>query len=254
MDLKSLACCLRSPSRHSGTDPLTVNAKINSLNLDTWLPPEQFRPNAELLGPVDARGADWRGLSLGELDLTGSNLCRVDLRGADLSRCMLTDADLRLAIYDSETKSPETFDLRTTGAIGPGAKLSGAFLNSTDLREVDLRGAVLMGAYLSGADLSGALLDGVRLVGSDLRKAVLRGASCRGTRFGTCQLDAADFRGADMTDASLETAESIKGADFSLTTGMGTQRDSLLTRPFEELDCWNPLTRNTTRESLESLD
>jgi len=26
-----------------------------------------------------------------------------------------------------------------------------------------------------------------------------------------------------------------------------------LARPFEELDCWNPLTRSTTRDSLESL-
>ena len=110
-----------------------------------------------------------------------------------------------------------------------------------------------MGAYLSGADLSGALLDGVRLVGSDLRHAVLRGAMCRGTRFGTCQLDQADFRGADLSEAGLDTAESIKGTDFSLTTGLGSQRDALLARPYEELDCWNPLTRSTTRDSLESL-
>ncbi|MGB0875334.1 MAG: pentapeptide repeat-containing protein, partial [Synechococcus sp.] len=44
-----------------------------------------------------------------------------------------------------------------------------------------------------------------------------------------------------------------KGADFSLTTGLSGQRDALLARPFEELDCWNPLTRSTTRDSLESL-
>ena len=118
---------------------------------------------------------------------------------------------------------------------------------------MDLRGAVLMGAYLSGADLSGALLDNVRLVGSDLRHAILRGAMCRGTRFGTCQLDFADFRGADLSEAGLESAESIKGADFSLTKGLNGQRDALLARPFEELDCWNPLTRSTTRDSLKSL-
>ena len=110
-----------------------------------------------------------------------------------------------------------------------------------------------MGAYLSGSDLSGAILDGVRLVGSDLRDAILRGAMCRGTRFSTCQLDRADFRGADLTDAGIDGAESIKGADFSLTIGLGAQRDALLARPYEELDCWNPLTRKTTRDSLESL-
>tara|TARA_B100000902_G_scaffold323884_1_gene317858 strand:- start:306 stop:806 length:501 start_codon:yes stop_codon:yes gene_type:complete len=162
-------------------------------------------------------------------------------------------ADLRLALFDAATKVPEGFDLAASGAVGPKAKLNGVFLNNTDLREMDLRGAVLMGAYLSGADLSGALLDGVRLVGSDLRRAVLRGAMCRGTRFGGCQLDQADFRGADLSEASLEGAESIKGADFSMTIGLGSQRDTLMARPYDELDCWNPLTRSTTRDSLESL-
>ena len=194
-------------------------------------------------GAVDARGADWRGVTVEIGDLRGANLCRADLRGADL----------RLARYDARTRVPEGFDLLSSGAVGPKARLSGVFLNSTDLRGMDLRGAVLMGAYLSGADLSGALLDNVRLVGSDLRHAILRGAMCRGTRFGTCQLDFADFRGADLSEAGLETAESIKGADFSLSTGLSGQRDALLARPFEELDCWNPLTRSTTRDSLESL-
>ena len=224
-----------------------------ALNLTTWQPPEICRPEVDLVGAVDARGADWRDVSANNVDLRGANLCRVDLRGADLSTCQMTGADLRLALYDSSTKVPDDVDLATSGAVGPGAKLSGVFQNSTDLRGVDLRGAVLMGAYLSGTDLSGAILDGVRLVGSDLRAAILRGAMCRGTRFATCQLDGADFRGADLTDAGLEGAESIKGADFSLTTGLGAQREALLARPFEELDCWNPLTRNTTRSSLESL-
>ena len=223
------------------------------LDLTTWHPPELTRATDALTSPVDARGADWRDVTLSNVDLHDANLCRTDLRGADLSSCDLSGADLRLARYDHKTQVPEGFDLRNSGAVGPKAKLSGVFLNSTDLRDMDLRGAVLMGAYLSGADLSGALLDNVRLVGSDLRHAILRGAMCRGARFGTCQLDFADFRGADLSEAGLDSAESIKGADFSLTTGLNGQRDALLARPFEELDCWNPLTRSTTRDSLESL-
>jgi uncharacterized protein YjbI with pentapeptide repeats len=118
---------------------------------------------------------------------------------------------------------------------------------------MDLRGAVFLGAYLSGADLSGAILDGVSFAGSDLRKATLRGAMCRGARFGNCEMDLADFRGADLEGASLETVESMKGADFSLCCGLEDKLESLLTRPIEELDCWNPYTRATTRTSLESL-
>lgn len=224
----------------------------SKLPLSHWIPSEQVRPK-DLQGPVkDARGADWRGLVLGSIDLGGALLCRVDLRGSDLSACSLEGADLRLARYDSKTVLPEGFEIRSSGAVGPGARLNGAFLNGADLRGMDLRGANLMGAYLSGTDLSGCLLDQVRLVGADLRHALLRGARCCGSRFGGCQLDFADFRGADLTDAGLEGVESIRGADFSLTTGLEPQRNHLLSRPIQELDCWNPLTRQSTRASLEA--
>ena len=64
----------------------------------------------------------------------------------------------------------------------------------------------------------------------------------------------ADMRGCDLEQASLDTAESIKGADFSFCTGLEQEQiEALLARDAEELDCWNPLTRTTTRKSLESL-
>ena len=223
-------------------------------NLRSWIAPEEVKPDDIQEGSIDARGANWSRTDLGERDLHDACLCRCDLRGSDLSRCALDGADLRLALYDAATKVPEGFDLQRSGAIGPGAKLNGAFLNNADLRGVDLRGSVLMGAYLSGADLSGALLDGVSLAGADLRHATLRGAMCRATRFGTSQLDMADFRGADLSDAALDAVESIKGADFSLCSGMDQQLTALLNRGAIELDHWNPLTRCTTRKSLESLN
>lgn len=224
-----------------------------SLNLREWSEPELCSPSQAQEGNVDARGADWSQQKLGKLDLRGAKLCRCDLRGTDLSQCQLEEADLRLALYDSETQLPAGFDLRTSGAVGPGAKLNGVYLNNTDLRGVDLRGAVLLGAYLSGADLSGAILDDMSLAGSDLRSATMRGAMCRRTRFGTCEMDLVDLRGADLEGAALETVESVKGADFSLCSGLETQIGALLSRSPHELDCWNPFTRSTTRASLESL-
>ena len=224
-----------------------------SLNLRDWTAPEECLPRTSPAGPIDARGADWSGKDLGIVDLQASKLCRCDLRGTDLSRCNLTDADLRLARYDNKTAAPEGFDLRSSGAIGPGAKLNGVFLNNSDLRGMDLRGSVLLGAYLSGADMSGALLDGVSLAGADLRCVTLRGALCRGARFGACELDMADLRGANMEGAALDAVESIKGADFSFCLGLEAQIDALLSRSVRELDCWNPITRSTTRASLESL-
>ena len=228
---------------------------VNSQELDLkqWKKPEDANPEQCKDGIVDARGANWKMTKIGKLNLKKAKLCRCDLRGADLSLCDLNEADLRLAKYDSETKFPEGFDVYTSGAVGPGAKLNGAFLNGTDLREMDLRKSSLIGAYLSGSDLSGALLDGVSLAGADLRSAILRGAMCRETRFGTSELDMADFRGANLRGANLDNVESIRGADFTLCTGLDEQVQKLLSRSNYELDCWNPLTRSTTRTSLESL-
>ena len=223
------------------------------LDLDQWKIPEDTSPKQLEDVIVDARGADWRSIKLGKLSLTKAKLCRCDLRGADLSLCKLIEADLKLARYDSDTKFPNEFDISISGAIGPGAKLNGAYLNGTDLREMDLRKSSLMGAYLSGSDLSGALLDGVSLAGADLRSAIMRGTMCRNTRFGTSELNMTDLRGANLQGANLENVESIKGADFTLCTGLEKQVKHLLNRPSDELDCWNPLTRSTTRTSLESL-
>jgi uncharacterized protein YjbI with pentapeptide repeats len=66
-------------------------------------------------------------------------------------------------------------------------------------------------------------------------------------------MDLVDLRGADLEGAALETVESVKGADFSLCSGLGAQIGALLSRSPHELDCWNPFTRSTTRASLESL-
>ena len=219
-----------------------------------WRSPESSVPADLAQPPLDARGACWAQQVLPRLDLRGANLCRADLRGTDLTNCLLDGCKLTLARYDANTRVPAEFDLFKSGAVGPGAVLNGCFLNGTDLRGMDLRDANFVGAYLSGSDLSGAVLDRARFVGADLRFARLQGCRLIAARFVGSQLDQADFRAADLTDAALDGAESIQGADFRLTTGMGMdQRSALLVRGHMELDCWNPCTRETTRASLESL-
>ena len=71
-----------------------MTAPTTPLNLDTWQPPELAQPQAGLGSPVDARGADWRGMTLSDVDLRGAT-SRSDLRGADLSSCPMEGADLR---------------------------------------------------------------------------------------------------------------------------------------------------------------
>jgi uncharacterized protein YjbI with pentapeptide repeats len=219
-----------------------------------WLAPEQREPDESHATPIDARGACWGYRVLPALDLRGANLCRADLRGTDLSACQLENSKFILARYDANTRVPNGFNLKQAGAVGPSASLNGAFLNGADLRGMDLRHVNFMGAYLSGSDLSGSVLDGASFVGADLRFAKLQGCHCVGTRFAGCQLNQADFRAAVLTDAALDQAESIQGADFSLTSGLDLEQlDNLLKRQAKELDCWNPLTRQTTRSSLTSL-
>jgi len=229
---------------------MTSVAPITSLSLHSTTPEQQKPPGNRHEGTIDARGADWRNQELGEIDLSKARLCRVDLRGVDLHGCQLEGTDLRLARYDGHTIWPQGFEFRSCGAIGPQAILNGAFLNSADLSGMDLEGASLMGAYLSGADLSGACLRGARLAGADLRHALLRGALCEETRFLNCQLDYVDFRCADLNNVDLSGAGCVRGADFSGAIYLDALRTSLLGRSFQELDCWNPLTRRTTRESL----
>ena len=221
------------------------------MSLENWWPPELTEPNNSILGVIDARGANWSGKIIKIPNLQKARLCRANLQGADLSGCNLDDSDLKLARYDAKTIWPADFNYQKSGAIGPGAKLNAVFLSGADLRGMDFRGASCMGTYLSGANLSGAILDGVRLISADLRCAQLQGAMCRGASFTGSQLNQADFRGADLSDAALDGAESIEGADFSFATGLENIASELLRRPYKELDCWNPLTRSTTRASLE---
>ena len=221
------------------------------MSLEAWQPPELAEPIDNSKNPIDARGADWSGKIIAAINLQGARLSRVDLRGTDLSNCNLENADFKLAKYNRQTRWPQDFDYKKSGAIGPGAKLDAMFLSGADLRYMDLRGASCMGTYLSGANLSGAILDGIRMISADLRCAVLQGAMCRGTRFTGAQLNQADFRGADLSEAGLEGAETIEGADFCLAIGLDQIAAELLRRPYKELDSWNAFTRNTTRKSLE---
>lgn len=231
----------------------TAEAELLPKDPGMWLAPEQCQPDSSMK-LVDARGARWNNRVLPQLDLRGANLCRTDIRGTDLSACILEGCKLTLARYDSKTRVPIGFDLNKTGAVGPRAVLNGAFLNGADLRGMDLSGVNFMGAYLSGCDLSGSVLNGTRFVGADLRFASLKGCQCVGARFTGSQLNQADLRAAVFTDAALDNAESIQGADFSLTTGIDMEQlKNLLSRKHTELDYWNPITRETTRNSLESL-
>jgi uncharacterized protein YjbI with pentapeptide repeats len=87
---------------------------------------------AASLTKADLTGANLAGAGLNRADLTGANLVgailagayliraglnRADLTGANLSVADLTGANLTEARYDSQTKWPEGFDYKNSGAI-----------------------------------------------------------------------------------------------------------------------------------------
>ncbi len=203
---------------------------------------------------ADLRGVNWQGCRVGAVDLRGVKLCRADLRGADLGEARLEDADLALARYDALTRWPPDFAYTRSGAVGPGARLGGTFLNTADLRGMDLRGAFMLGVYLSGADCRGALMQDIGFANGDLRRSRFCGALLTGSRFAYAQLEGCDFRAADLRGVDFTAVGSIAGAVFTGALGLEGFRGELLSRPYQELDCWNRLARCTTRESLEGIN
>ncbi len=220
--------------------------------------PDHQHPSSAMAAAVhhnaDLRGVNWQGCRVGALDLQGVKLCRADLRGADLGEARLEGADLTLARYDALTHWPPGFAYTRSGAVGPGARLGGTFLNTADLRGMDLRGAFMLGVYLSGADCRGALMQDIGFANGDLRRSRFCGALLTGSRFAYAQLEGCDFRAADLRGADFTAVGSIAGAVFTGALGLEGFRGELLSRPYQELDCWNRLARCTTRESLEGIN
>ena len=119
---------------------------VNSQELDLkqWKRPEDTNPEQCKDGVVDARGANWKAIKLGKLNLNKAKLCRCDLRGADLSLCDLSETDLRLAKYDSETKFPDGFDIYTTLNIEIQDVAHHALLKQLEFYEAEHGSVVVM--------------------------------------------------------------------------------------------------------------
>lgn len=116
-------------------------------------------------------------------NFNGINLMGVDLSGANFTKVIMCMVDLRAAI------------------------LSKAILIRAFLKEANLSGADLRGANLSEADLRGANLRGANLEGADLRCADLSGADLSGANLGKTNL-----RWANLSEANLSGAENLLSA------------------------------------------
>lgn len=155
---------------------------------------------------VDLSGCDLSGRDFTDVDLSWS-----DLRGADLRGAILVDADLTWARLDSGA------DL--TGADLTGATLSNAWLwcnpsNPDDSPCLNAQPAVLTNATFSSStvaiaarfdrvDFSGLNLAGVNFSDSSLVDAEFRGTNLTGATMYNAFANGADFTGATLVDTNL---------------------------------------------------
>jgi hypothetical protein len=139
------------------------------------------------------------------------------LSGADLS-----GVSLRKARIDAQTNGFQrtrftSADLQDAKLSGGDAAFQGVVFDDANLRDATLTGGVSSFQLSSfvAADLSGAVLTGggSSFQGSTFEGAALVGARllCRGASFQAVNIDATDFRGADIS--ALE-AESLKSCYF----------------------------------------
>ena len=86
-----------------------------------------------------------------------------------------------------------------------------------------------------------------------MRRAILTGACLRDARLNGVNLMGVDLRAADLTNAAFQEFESVAGADFTQVQGLTEPMKAVIfSQTAEQLDMMHPLTRKTTRESLES--
>jgi uncharacterized protein YjbI with pentapeptide repeats len=205
----------------------------------------EINPIKKNLIEADLRWADFSGLDLSTIKLSGADLrwadfSRTNFRGADLSEAKLGGANLRGVIFfEADLRGANLLgtnlrkalifphnlskanlsgqNLSETKRLGltnlSGAKLFGADLSGADLSGVDLSGADLSGADLSGANLSGTNLL-ANLLGADLRWANLSGADLSGADLSGADLRGANLRGANLSGANLSEAN-LSGTDLS---------------------------------------
>jgi hypothetical protein len=148
------------------------------------------------------------------------------------------------------TAAPRLNSALMRGASRQGAILLGADLRDTCLIRADLRGACLRGANLSGADLSGCDLgEGVLAIQINkicfrvlqherrpgkLDHAILTGTNLSGAKMTGTSAAVADFRDADLSNATLN------GAKLCLNLDGANLSDAQLSRAdFNGASLWN---------------
>lgn len=135
-----------------------------------------------------------------QADFRGINLAGLNLTGKDLRQAILSDGD-RFAVLDEAI----LVDAKLAGNLQK-VRLTSANLTKTDLTGADLTGANLMFAEANGAVMRGCTLHHANLMAARLRGASLVDAKCDGALMDEAILIGADLKGTSITSASAPKA------------------------------------------------
>jgi len=155
-----------------------------------------------------ARGMNFQGADLSNLDLSGMNMARAKLAGADLQHTLLDGVSLQEA------------DLRganLSGASLRGANLGGANLENATLRGVNLADNGGIRANLESANLKSCNLEDAIMSGGNFRCCNLKNANLANADLGRSDLAGANLEGANLRGANLGKSNLI-GANLRLAT------------------------------------
>ena len=166
----------------------------------------------------DFTGANFQGVTLDKVNLSGANLLRANLSGTTLQEADLSGANLEIAHLE--------------GADLMKADLTGAKLMGANLSDASLFMARLWYTNLSNADLSGTSLFSTDLVGAKLQEADLSGANLVKADLSSSDLEGATFADATLTEANLEGALLV-GSQLEDSKGL---TDEMIEKAFGDAD------------------
>ncbi|XXT23207.1 DUF2169 domain-containing protein [Sorangium sp. So ce429] len=161
------------------------------------------------------RGVQAEGISIDDLDLSGTSFAEAVLTDAVFTRCGLGKVDFTGASLQGAT----FLGCRGAGAVFARIKgkslrvVEGTELPGSDFREADLEEACLRGTSFPGSDFTGARATMADFSECNMQDARLYHLSAQQARFIRADLTRANMVGADLFEALLSKAV-VCGADL----------------------------------------